>query len=328
MKKPHSLSVVIPMHREEDNVAPMLKSVHDGLKAYVGAWELIVVDDGSTDDTAPRLMAEAKKYGDHVRIIRLARNHGKTSAQQVGYDAARGDLIATLDGDLQNDPADIPRMVEELDARDLDMLCGVRVKRQDTWINRKFPSKIANWLIGEVTGVRITDYGCGLQVTRAGVIRRIRLYGEMHRFVPVWAAMQISPSRIGETPVKHYARQFGQSKYGISRTFRVILDLLTVFFFLRFQARPGHFFGVIGLAFGFLGSMVMSYLLFVKFILGESIGGRPLFLISILLLVFSMQFITTGVLAEMLARVLHQRSDNAPMLAHDSTESSTGWKNA
>jgi len=328
MKKIHSLSVIIPMHREEDNVAPMLKSVHEGLASYPGAWELIVIDDGSTDDTAPRLMAEAKKYGDHVRVIRLARNHGKTAAQQIGYDAARGDLVATIDGDLQNDPADIPRMVEELDARDLDMLCGVRIKRRDTWINRKFPSKIANWLIAEVTGVRISDYGCALQVTRAAVVRRIRLYGEMHRFVPVWAAMQISPRRIGETPVKHYARQHGQSKYGISRTFRVILDLLTVFFFLRFQARPGHFFGVIGLAFGFLGSLAMSYLLFVKFALGEPIGGRPLFLTSILLLIVAMQFITTGVLSEMLSRVLHQRNDNAPMLAHDSIEGPGGWKNA
>ncbi len=328
MQKPLSLSVVIPMHREEDNVAPMLKSVHDGLAKYPGLWELIVVDDGSTDDTPARLVAEAAQYGDHVRVIRLARNHGKTPALQVGLDSARGEIIATLDGDLQNDPSDIPRMVAELESRNLDMLCGVRVKRKDTWINRKFPSKIANWLIAEVTGVRITDYGCGLQVIRSSVVKRIRLYGEMHRFVPVWAAMQISPTRIGETPVKHYARQFGKSKYGISRTFRVILDLLTVFFFLRFQARPGHFFGVIGLVFGFFGSVAMSYLLFVKYALGESIGGRPLFLITILLLIFAMQFITTGVLAEMLARVLHQRNDNAPMLAHDSTAIPTGWRQA
>ncbi|MEK6805622.1 MAG: glycosyltransferase family 2 protein [Pseudomonadota bacterium] len=328
MKKIHSLSVVIPMHREEDNVAPMLKSVHDGLANYPGAWELIVIDDGSTDDTAPRLIVEAAKYGEHVRVIRLARNHGKTVAQQVGYDAARGDLIATLDGDLQNDPADIPRMVEELDARNLDMLCGKRAQRKDTWINRKFPSKIANWLIGEVTGVHITDYGCALQVTRTAVVRRIRLYGEMHRFVPVWAAMQISPKRIGETPVRHYARQHGQSKYGISRTFRVILDLLTVFFFLRFQARPGHFFGLIGLVLGFVGSIAMSYLLVLKFGLGQSIGGRPLFLGSVVMLIFAIQFITTGVLAEMLARILHQRNDNAPMLAHDSTETPSGWKKA
>lgn len=325
MQKTYSLSLVIPMHREEDNVAPMLKSVHEGLASYPGPWELIVVDDGSTDDTAARLMSEAARYGEHVRVIRLARNHGKTPALQVGYDAARGDLIATLDGDLQNDPSDIPRMVEELDARKLDMLCGKRAKRQDTWINRKFPSKIANWLIGRVTGVRITDYGCGLQLIRTPVVRRIRLYGEMHRFVPVWAAMQISPLRVGETPVKHYARQFGQSKYGISRTFRVILDLLTVFFFLRFQARPGHFFGVIGLALGFVGSVAMSYLLFIKFVLGESIGGRPLFLSAVVMLIFAMQFITTGVLAEMLARILNQRGDNTPMLAHDSVETPSGW---
>ena len=318
MPKPYSLSVVIPMHREEDNVVPMLKSVHEGLAPYPGPWELIVVDDGSTDDTAPRLLAEAAKYGPHVRVLRLARNHGKTSALQTGWDLARGEIIATLDGDLQNDPADIPRMVRELDARQLDMLTGKRAKRQDAWLNRKLPSMIANWLIGYVTGIRITDYGCGLQVCRAHVLKRIRLYGEMHRFIPVWAAMQIAPSRIAETPVKHYARQFGESKFGISRTFRVILDLLTVFFFLRYKDRPGHFFGSIGLLLGFLGSTAMSYLLFIKIAFGESIGTRPLFLTAILLLIFSMQFLTTGVLAEMLSRVLYRGGDTLPMqLAED-----------
>lgn len=309
-----SLSVVIPMYREADNVAPMLARVHQGLEGYRGRWELICVDDGSPDDTGARLLAEARRYGPHVRVIRFARNHGQTTAMQAGIDAARGELIATLDGDLQNDPADIPRMIDELLARDLDLLAGYRADRQDAWLSRKLPSKIANRLIGRVTGVRIRDYGCSLKVYRAAVIKQVRLYGEMHRFIPVWAAMVTSPSRIGETPVTHRAREFGESKYGISRTFRVILDLLTVFFFLRYRARPGHFFGSIGLVLGTLGGLAMSWLLVVKFVLGEDIGNRPLLLVAVLLLMFSIQFLTTGVLAEMLSRIFYQHREGPAQL--------------
>ena len=305
----HSLSIVIPMYREQDNVAPMLARVHEGLAGYSGPWELICVDDGSLDDTGKRLLAEGAKYGPHVRVIRFARNNGQTTAMQAGIDAARGEVIATLDGDLQNDPADIPRMIDEMYERDLDLLTGYRANRQDAWMSRKLPSKLANRLIARVTGVKIRDYGCSLKVYRASVIKQVRLYGEMHRFIPVWAAMVTSPTRIGETPVGHSARQFGESKYGISRTFRVVLDLLTVFFFLRFRARPGHFFGSIGLLLGFVGTGAMTWLGFVKFGLGESIGGRPLFLIAVLLLVFSIQFLTTGLVAEMLSRVFYQRSE-------------------
>ena len=308
------LSVVIPMYREQDNVQPMLEGVHKGLTGYTGEWELIVVDDGSTDDTGPRLLAAAKTYGPHVRVIRFARNHGQTAAMQAGIDAARGEVIATLDGDLQNDPADIPRLVHELVARDLDLIQGKRVNRQDAVVSRKLPSKIANRLIARITGVNLSDYGCSLKVYRARVIQKVRLFGEMHRFIPVWAAMVTSPSRIAELPVAHHARQFGTSKYGISRTFRVILDLLTVFFFLRFQARPGHFFGSIGLALGFIGGLLMSWLSFVKFGLGEPIGGRPMLLVAILLLVFSMQFITTGIVSEMLVRIFYRDQPRVALL--------------
>lgn len=319
------LSVVIPMYKEQDNVAPMLKGVHDGLADYGGEWELIVVDDGSTDQTGPRLMAAAAEYGPHVRVIRFARNHGQTAAMQAGIDAARGEIIATLDGDLQNDPGDIPMMIEELLARDLDLLAGKRANRQDSMVSRKLPSKIANRLIAKVTGVNITDYGCSLKIYRAEVIQKVRLYGEMHRFIPVWAAMVTSPQRISEMPVRHYARQHGVSKYGISRTFRVILDLLTVFFFMRFQARPGHFFGNIGLALGTVGGLLMSWLLVVKFVLGENIGGRPLLLIAVLLLVFSMQFITTGVVAEMLARIFYQNQPRVAFLRETGDPQPAGW---
>lgn len=312
------------MYREADNVAPMLERVHQGLAAYRGPWELICVDDGSPDDTGARLVVAAADYGPHVRIIRFARNHGQTTAMQAGIDAARGDLIATLDGDLQNDPADLPRMVDELLARDLDLLTGFRVNRQDAWFSRKLPSRIANRLIGRVTGVRIRDYGCSLKVYRADVIKRVRLYGEMHRFIPVWAAMVTSPARVGETPVTHSARRHGHSKYGISRAFRVVLDLLTVFFFLRYRARPGHFFGSIGLVMGVLGGVAMTWLLVVKFLLGQNIGSRPLLLVAILLLVFSIQFLTTGVLAEMLSRIFYQHREG-PVQLPDPAHAAVAW---
>ena len=264
------------MYNEIDNVEPMLARVHEGLQGYGGDWELICVDDGSRDGTGERLMETAGRYGSHVRTIRLRRNFGQTAAMQAGFDAARGTLIATLDGDLQNDPADIPRMVDELIERDLDLLQGWRHKRQDDLVMRKIPSRIANRLIGKVTGVALHDYGCSLKVYRAEVIRELTLLGEMHRFIPVWVAGVTAPSRIGETPVAHRARQFGTSKYGISRTFRVLLDLLSAFFFLRFGSRPGHFFGSIGIVFGVIGSLTMAYLLMVKFGLGQNIGQRPL----------------------------------------------------
>lgn len=305
-----ALSIVIPMYQEIDNVEPMLARVHAGLAEYRGAWELICVDDGSRDGTGARLREIGEQFGTHVRVIGLRRNFGQTAAMQAGFDAARGDLIATLDGDLQNDPADIPRMVEELLARDLDLLQGWRRQRRDDLVMRKLPSRIANALIGKVTGVALHDYGCSLKVYRAEVIQEITLLGEMHRFIPVWMAGITAPERIGETEVAHQARRFGTSKYGISRTFRVLLDLLSAFFFLRFGSRPGHFFGSIGLVFGIVGGLMMTDLLWVKFVLGQHIGGRPMLFVSILFLVAAIQFFTTGVLAEMLTRTFYASGDH------------------
>lgn len=303
-----SLSIVIPMYNEIDNVTAMLARVHESLAAYQGPWELLVVDDGSTDGTPQALNKQAADYGAHVRVIELRRNFGQTAAMQAGIDEARGELIATLDGDLQNDPADIPRMIDHLLEKDLDLLTGWRKNRQDDLLLRKIPSRIANRLIGKITGVRINDYGCSLKVYRASVIKQVRLYGEMHRFIPAWVAAVVPPSRIGEIVVNHNARTAGESKYGISRTFRVILDLLSVYFFMRYRARPGHFFGSIGLALGGLGGMLMVYLGFVKFILGDDIGGRPLFLIAVVCVIAALQFLTTGVLSEMISRTYFESS--------------------
>jgi len=322
-----SLSVVIPLFEEVDNIAPLLARVHEGLAGVRWPWELILVDDGSRDGTGPALVAEAERYGPHVRVIRFRRNFGQTAAMQAGFDAARGALIATLDGDLQNDPADIPRMVDELIERDLDLLQGWRRDRQDALVLRKIPSRVANRLIGRVTGVDLHDYGCSLKVYRAEVIKEVKLFGEMHRFIPVWVAGVTAPDRIGETVVTHRARERGSSKYGLSRTFRVLPDLLAAFFFLRFGARPGHFFGAIGIVAGLIGSLMMAWLMVVKFGFGEDIGQRPLLFVAILLLLAGVQFLTTGVLAEVMSRTLFASGErNHHCICWQSDPAAAGWK--
>lgn len=299
-----TLSVVIPMYHEAENVAPLLAEVHDALADYPARWELICVDDGSTDGTARIARDEGRRYGPHVRVIELRRNFGQTAAMQTGIEATRGEVVATLDGDLQNDPADIPRLVAEMKQRDLDLLAGWRKDRQDKQVRSLF-SRVANRLIGKVTGVELHDYGCSLKVYRREVIQQVVLLGEMHRFIPVWVATITSPERIAETVVNHRPRRFGTSKYTLSRTFRVLLDLLSAFFFLKYRSRPGHFFGAIGLLFGAVGSLAMTWLAIVKFGLGEDIGGRPLLIVGVLCLLASIQFLTTGVLAEMLTRTFY-----------------------
>jgi len=298
----HKLSIVIPMYDEEDNVEPMMQRVHNALADYPFAWEFILVNDGSSDRTLERLNHFAKKYGEYVRVIDLQRNFGQTAAMQAGIDAARGDVIATLDGDLQNDPEDIPRLVARLLNEDLDLVAGWRKARKDNFLLRKLPSRIANRLIARITGVYLNDYGCSLKVFRASVIKNVRLYGDMHRFIPAWIATQTTSKRIKEEVVTHHARQHGESKYGIGRAFRVLLDLLSVYFFLRYRTRPGHFFGKIAWVFAAIGSIALGYLFVVKYFYGEDIGTRPLLLIGVLCLVMAVQFLTTGVLSELVAR--------------------------
>lgn len=324
-----SLSVVIPLYQERENVEPLLARVHEGLHGYGAGWELILIDDGSRDGTAAALFRLAERYGPHVRVIAFRRNFGQTAAMQAGFDAARGELIASLDGDLQNDPAEIPRLVDELLTRDLDLLQGWRRDRQDALLLRKLPSRLANALIAWVTGVRLHDYGCSLKVYRAEVIKEVRLFGEMHRFIPVWVAGVTAPERIGETEVRHQARERGESKYGLSRTFRVLLDLLVAFFFLRFGGRSGHFFGAIGLSFGLLGGLMMSWLAWVKFGLGQDIGDRPMLFVGLLFLVASVQFLTTGVLAEIMTRALYASGQRTQHSVREQTEPQlAGWKEA
>lgn len=299
------LSLVVPVFNEEDNIAPLLLRVHEALADYPSEWEILLVDDGSSDRTVANIRAGQRQYGAHVRLVPLARNFGQTAAMQAGIDLARGQVIATLDGDLQNDPIDIPRMVQRLLDEELDLVAGWRKNRQDNLWLRKVPSKIANRLIRKITGVTLHDYGCSLKVFRASVIKGVRLYGEMHRFIPAWMATQTAPSRIKEEVVAHHPRTAGTSKYGLSRTFRVIIDLISVYFFMRFAARPAHFFGMLGLGLGALGSGILAYLFVLK-LFGESIGDRPLFMVGIMFMLMSVQILLTGVLSEMLSRTYYE----------------------
>jgi glycosyltransferase involved in cell wall biosynthesis len=298
----HRLSLVIPLFNEEDNVAPLVAQVHTALCQCEWPWQLILVDDGSGDRTAERIGHAVALHPGRLCAVLLRRHFGQTAAMQAGIDMAQGSIIATMDGDLQNNPADIGRMVRRLLDEDLDLLVGWRQSRRDGFWLRQLPSRCANRLIVAVTGVRLHDYGCSLKIFRGAVIRQVRLYGEMHRFIPTWMATVTSPARIREEPVSHFARQHGRSKYGLGRTFNVILDLLSVYFFTRFRASPGHFFGRIGLLCAGGGSAALAWLGWDKLWYGEHIATRPLLMLAVLLLVIGVQFVCTGIVTEMLAR--------------------------
>ena len=323
----HTLSVVVPMYNEAENVEPLLDRIHLALGPYPWPWEVVLVDDGSSDTTPAEIERCARVFGPHVRAVELMRNFKQTAAMQAGLDAARGSVIVTMDGDLQNDPIDVPRMVHRLLTEDLDLVAGWRKDRQDGLLLRKIPSRIANRLIARMTGVHLKDYGCSLKVFRASAIKNVRLYGEMHRFIPAWLATVTTPRRIAQEVVTHHARVFGQSKYGISRTFRVVLDLIFVYFFMRFRTRPGHFFGGIGIGLGAIGTLILLYLAAVKIFLGESIGTRPLLFAGFFMLIAGVQMVTSGVLAELLARVYYESGNTQAYVARErgALADDAGW---
>jgi glycosyltransferase involved in cell wall biosynthesis len=298
------ISVVVPMHNEVENVAALVEAIECALAGAKRPFELILVDDGSTDGSDQRLeqLAATRPW---LHPLYLKRNYGQSTALQAGFDIAQGEIIVTLDADLQNDPAEIPRLVAILDGNpDIDAVSGWRSNRQDSTFSRTLPSRVANWLISRVTGVRLHDYGCALKAYRRQIISDLRLYGEQHRFIPALAADV--GARILEVEVGHRARERGQSKYGIDRTARVVLDLLWITFLLRFLHRPIHAFGGLGLAFGFVGAAILAYLGVEKLVFGQDIGGRPLLLLGLFLTVIGVQFIATGVLGELLIRVYHE----------------------
>lgn len=325
------VSIVVPIYNEYDNLPDLVARIDAAMGAQPLSFELIAVDDGSTDGSAERLRALAASHP-WVRAVCLVRNYGQSSALQAGFDRVRGRYVVTLDADLQNDPQDIPLLLQRLETdRSVDMVSGWRQQRQDKALSRRLPSMLANKLISSTTGVYLHDYGCALKAYRRPIIDRIRLYGELHRFIPSLAKQ--AGARITEMPVRHHARTRGVSKYGIDRTFRVILDLILIVFFMRYRHRPLHAFGGLGLWLAVPGSLMLGWLFLLK-LLGEDIGGRPLLLVGVMLLLMGLQMIVAGLVGEMLTRIYHEgrgapqyhandygagTSDDAPPPHHPST---------
>ena len=296
------ISVVVPLYNEEDNVQLLYEEIKGVLDTMAEQAEIVFVDDGSRDTTLAKL--EVIQAGDdHVRVVSLRRNFGQTAAMTAGFDHARGGVIITMDGDLQNDPHDIPQLVGKLN-EGYDVVTGWRYDRQDAFLSRRLPSQLANRLISRVTGVGLHDYGCTLKAFRREVIDNINLYGEMHRFIPAIASgMGIS---FTEVKVNHRARRFGTSKYGISRTIRVVLDLITVKFMLSYATRPLHVFGTVGVVSSLLGVTIGLILTVQRQLFGIGLANRPLLLLAVLLIFMGIQFITIGLLAELVVRTYHE----------------------
>ncbi len=302
-----ALSIVVPIYNEEESLPFLVNQLLEVLQPMKETFELVLVNDGSSDNSAEVIRKLSFDIPELVGVL-LRKNYGQTAAMAAGFDISSGEIVVTLDGDLQNDPADIPLLVNKI--RDgFDLVSGWRYRRQDAAISRKLPSKIANRLIGKVTGVRLNDYGCSLKAYRKEVLTDMRLYGELHRFLPVLA--NIEGARITEVKVNHRARQFGSSKYGIDRTFRVLMDLLTVWFMNRFLTRPMYVFGFGGIL-AIIGSFITSFYLLTIKLLGEDIGNRPLLIFALLLAVTGVQLFGFGLLGELQIRTYHE-SQNRPI---------------
>lgn len=298
------LSLVVPMMNEEDNVVPLFAAVREALDGI--DYELILVDDGSSDKTIERMKAEADA---RTKIVVFKRNYGQTTAMAAGIDIAEGELIATIDGDLQNDPSDIPMMIKVLEEGAWDVVAGKRAKRQDGFLLRKLPSKLANKLIRKLTGVYISDYGCTLKIFKKSVAKNLELYGELHRFIPVLATL--NGAKITEVDVKHHARIHGESKYGIGRTFRVMSDLLLMVFMEKYRQKPMHLFGTMGIITFGIGMMINFYMFILK-LFGYSIGTRPLLILGVMLTFVGVLLIVTGFLAELIIRTYYGAQNKKP----------------
>lgn len=303
------LSVVIPLMNEAESIGPLFEALASALGGV--DHEIILVDDGSTDSTVAEVERRAPS---NARLVVLNKNYGQTAAMSAGIDEAQGELIATMDGDLQNDPADIPMMIAHLESRGLDVVAGRRAGRQDGMILRKIPSKIANAMIRNLTNVHIRDYGCTLKVFKRDVAKNLGLYGELHRFIPV--LVQHYGAKMEELDVRHHARKYGKSKYGIGRTLKVLSDLLFMLFFQKYAHKPMHLFGSLGFITLFLGIGIDLYLLAVK-ILGNDIGGRPLLSLGVILTFIGIQLITTGFIAEFIMRTYYESQNKKPYIIRE-----------
>jgi glycosyltransferase involved in cell wall biosynthesis len=302
------ISVIVPVYNEVESIPHLINAIAQSLIPLQRSYEIICIDDGSHDGTTNLLRDLALQREDLTAIL-LRRNYGQTPATAAGFNYARGDLIVSLDADLQNDPQDIPLLLDKL-AEGYDLVSGWRKNRQDDAVTRLLPSKIANWLIGRVTGVKLHDYGCSLKVYRSELVADMKLYGELHRFLPALAF--IEGAKITELPVRHHSRRFGKSKYGLGRTFRVLMDLLTIWFMKTFLTRPMHVFGFMGLGLMVLGFGLGFYLSFLKLVLGQSIGDRPLLILVVVMCLTGLQLFCFGLLAELLMRTYHE-SQNRPI---------------
>jgi len=307
------ISIVIPLYNEEESIPALYAGLDEAIANYGKPAEVIIIDDGSRDRSFA-MLREIAQRDQRFTILRLRRNSGQTAAFAAGFDRARGEVVITMDADLQNDPMDIPLLMAKID-EGYDVVSGWRKDRQDRMVDRKLPSMLANRLISSVTDTRLHDYGCSLKAYRTDVLQHVNLYGELHRFIPALAA-QVGAT-VTEVPVNHRARQFGKSKYGISRTVRVILDLITVWFLGTYATRPIHVFGTLGLMSVGLGTLTGLYLTFLKVFLGQSIGGRPLLILTVLLVVIGVQLVTMGLLGEMIARTWYESQNKSIYLVRD-----------
>jgi glycosyltransferase involved in cell wall biosynthesis len=302
------VSVVVPVYNEVESIPLLIDAIATSLQKHGITYEIICVDDGSKDGSSDLLRQLARERAD-LKAVLLRRNYGQTAAMSAGFNHAAGEVIVTLDGDLQNDPADIPLLLGKLD-EGYDLVSGWRQARQDAMVTRLVPSKIANWLIRKVTEVQIHDYGCSLKAYRAELVHDMHLYGELHRFLPALAF--IEGARIAELPVRHHARRFGKSKYGLGRTFRVLMDLATIFFMKKFLTRPMHVFGLFGVIMMLTGIGIGLYLTILKFGLGAAIGDRPLLILAVVLFLTGINLFSLGLLAELSMRTYHE-SQNRPI---------------
>ncbi len=305
-----SVSVVIPLLNEEESIPQLHERLTAALSKLDREYEIIIIDDGSTDRSY-EILKNLQADDPHLCVIHFRRNFGQTAAFSAGFDMARGDVIITIDADLQNDPADIPLLLDKID-EGYDVVSGWRINRQDRMLDRKLPSKMANWMISKMTGVELHDYGCSLKAYRSEVVKNIKLYGEMHRFIPALASWV--GVRVAEVPVNHSARQFGTSKYGLGRVIRVFLDLLTVKFLLGFSTRPIQIFGLVGMLCLFIGMAIGSYLTVLRLFFSQPLADRPMLLLTILLVVLGVQFITMGLIGELIVRTYYE-AQNKPIYA-------------
>ena len=303
---PLSLSVIVSVYNERENIRPLIERINAALLPTEEEYEIIYVDDGSTDGTVNELMSINDP---RLVVVEFRKNYGQSLALMAGIDAPSGRCIATMDGDLQNDPADLPEMLALLREEDWDLVVGERVNRKDGALLRKIPSRIANWIIRNLSGVHLRDYGCALKVFRSEIAKDMGIYGELHRFISVLASLE--GARITQIPVKHHARQFGQSKYGLGRTFKVVSDLLLMLFFKKYMQKPMHLFAQAGLALFAVGAVINLYLLVLK-ILGQDIWGKPLLILGALLVLAGIQLVTVGIIVEVLMRTYYESQNKRP----------------